>query len=231
MDLELSVVLASPLFCGIEEGEARSMLQCLSARTVEYGKGQTVLEAGETVSSVGLVLSGRFCVVREDYWGRRDLLAQLGPGELFAESFACVPGAPLTVSVTADAAGAVLFLDVGRVMGICPSACPFHARLLRNLLAVLARKNLGMNEKLTHMARRTTREKLLSYLSAQAARRGSARFDIPFDRQALADYLAVDRSAMSAELGKLRREGVIDFHRERFEMKTSEGPTENGGPQ
>ena len=134
----------------------------------------------------------------------------------FAETFACAAGTAMTVSVLADSDCEVLFLNVKRILTVCPTACSHHSRVIRNLLADMAGKNLACNEKLLHMAQRTTRAKLLSYFSAMAQKQNSARFDIPFSRQELADYLSVDRSAMSAELGRLRDEGVLTFSRSHF---------------
>ena len=144
------------------------------------------------------------------------------PGQTFAEVFACAPGAVLNVSVEAESAVTVMFLRVRRVLSVCPSACSHHSRIIRNLLGELAEKNLRLNEKLTHMGQRTTRAKLMSYFSAEAQRRGGYEFDIPFSRQQLADYLGVERSGLSLELGKMRREGLLDFHKSHFLLKTPE---------
>ena len=130
-------------------------------------------------------------------------------------------GVTLGVSVVAAEASAVMFMNVRRVLTTCGSACEFHSRLVRNLLSVLAEKNLRFNDKLTHMTQRTTRQKLLSYLSAESLRQGASEFDIPFDRQQLADYLSVDRSAMSNELCRMRDEGLLGFRRNHFVLRQS----------
>ena len=159
-------------------------------------------------SRLGLVLEGHVHIIREDFWGNRSIVGLAGPGEVFAESYA-LAGEPLEVSVLAAAPGAALFLEADGLT---------DARLTANLLHLLARKNLMLTRKMRHMARRTTRDKLLSYLSAQALAAGSSEFDIPMDCQQLADYLAVDRSAMSAALGKLRDEGVLTFRKNHFRL-------------
>ncbi len=192
------------------------MLNCLSPKILSFPRGAYLLRAGAPCSSAGLLLSGRALIIQEDFWGNRNVLAALTPGQIFAESFACASGTPLTVSVAAEEDVRAAFLDFQRMLAACPSSCPCHSRLLRNLLAVLAEKNLSLNEKLTHMGQRTTRDKLLSYLSAQARRQGSPRFRILFSRQQLADYLCVDRSGLSAELGRLRDEGMLSFQRDQF---------------
>ena len=212
------VLQASPLFSGISREELAAMLTCLGARTESFSKGVRLLRAGDTAEEVGLVLAGSVLVVQEDIWGNRSILSKIGPGQTFAEVFACAPGAVLNVSVEAQSAGTVLFLRIKRVLSVCPSACAHHGRMVRNLLGELAEKNLQLNEKLTHMARRTTRAKLLSYFSAEARRRGSYEFDIPFSRQQLADYLAVERSGLSLELGKMRDEGLLTFHKSHIRL-------------
>ncbi len=162
------------------------------------------------------MLAGSALIVQEDIWGNRNILSKSGPGQTFAEVFACAPGAVLNVSVEAESAVTVMFLRIRRVLSVCPSACSHHSRIIRNLLGELAEKNLRLNEKLTHMGQRTTRAKLMSYFSAEVQRRGSYEFDIPFSRQQLADYLGVERSGLSLELGKMRDEGLLDFHKTTF---------------
>ena len=139
-------------------------------------------------------------------------------GQLFAEAFACSPGAVLNIAVAAEAPCTVLFLNVRRILTMCPTTCAHHSRMIRNLLSDLAGKNLRFTEKLTHMGQRTTREKLLSYLSAEAQRCGDAEFDIPYSRQQLADYLSVERSGLSAELCRMRDEGILAFHKNHFKL-------------
>ena len=168
------------LFSGISDDELAAMLSCLGARIDTFPKGSRLLRAGEAVEEVGLVLAGSALIVQEDIWGNRNILSKTGPGQTFAEVFACAPGAVLNVSVEAESAVTVMFLHIRRVLSVCPSACSHHSRIIRNLLGELAEKNLRLNEKLTHMGQRTTRAKLMSYFSAEAQRRGGYKFDIPF---------------------------------------------------
>ena len=206
-----------PLFAGIQEAELAGLLDCIGAQEKQFQKGELLLHRGDWTESLGLVLSGTVQVIREDFWGNRSVVGLVEPGEIFAESYA-LAGQPLEVSVQAVSAGAVLFLKAERMVSGCGQVCGFHERLSRNLLSLLARKNLMLTEKMRHMARKTTREKLLSYLSAQSVRAGSPEFHIPMDRQQLADFLGVERSAMSATLGRLRDEGVLEFHRNHFRL-------------
>lgn len=218
-DADLGIVARSALFADIEPAEARALLGCLGAVERSYAKGERALRAGDRTSALGLVLEGAVRIEREDYWGTRSIIARIGSGRTFGEAFACAPELPCDVSAVAVEDGTrVLFLNAGKVMTTCPSSCAFHARLARNLLAVLARRAHGLTRKIDHVSKRTTRGKLLAYLSDEAARAGADEFSIPFDRQELADYLAVDRSAMCAELSRMRRDGVIDYRRERFRL-------------
>ena len=164
-----SVLHMAALFSGISDEELTAMLSCLGARIGTFPKGSRLLRAGESVEEVGLVLAGSALIVQEDIWGNRNILSKTGPGQTFAEVFACAPGAVLNVSVEAESTMTVMFLHIRRVLSVCPSACSHHSRIIRNLLGELAEKNLRLNEKLTHMGQRTTRAKLMSYFSAGAA--------------------------------------------------------------
>lgn len=219
MEKYLSVLKRSRLFAGITESEITAMLQCLSAAVRIYDKGDCVLRRGETVSSVAMLLEGSIHIQKEDYWGNLSILSEIAPGEIFGEVYACLGNEEMLNSAVAVQTSRVLFLDMKRVITMCPSACRFHGRLIRNLLSVMAWKNRMLTGKLEHMARRTMREKLLSYLSEQSLKAGSPSFYIPFNRQQLADYLSVDRSAMSKELGKMRDEGILAFEKNHFILK------------
>ena len=212
----LSVIRSSQLFLGITEEEIAAMLTCLDAKTESFPKDTFLLRAGDTTESIGLVLSGSVLIIQEDIWGNRNTLSRTAPGQTYAAAFACAPSSGSNVSVVTETPTTVLFLNVKRLLTVCPSACAHHSRIIRNLLSDLAGKNLLLNEKLTHIAQRTTRGKLMSYLSAEAQRRGAVEFDIPFSRQQLADFLAVERSGLSLELGKMKKEGLLDYHKEHF---------------
>ena len=216
----LPIIRSSTLFSGISEEELTAMLTCLETKTESFPKDTFLLRAGDTAESIGLVLSGSVLIVQEDIWGNRNILSKAGAGQTFAAAYACAPGSVLHVSVVAETPVTAMFLNVKRVLNVCPSACEHHSRIIRNLLGELAEKNLRFGEKLTHMGQRTTRAKLMSYFSAEAQRLGTYEFDIPFSRQQLADYLAVERSGLSQELGKMRSEGLLDFYKSHFVLKT-----------
>ena len=207
---------ACPLFEGVSREDTATMLQCMQARLVDVAKGEAVFRAGEPAEYVGILLSGGVRVFRDDFDGNRTIHAAMQSGDLFGETFACAGVGRLTVTAEADRPSRALLIRMRRLIETCPSACAFHNRVVMNLLKVMAVKNLMLNQKLEITSRRTTRGKLLAYLSAQARAAGSDSFVIPFDRQGLADYLGVDRSALSAEIGKLRREGVIESERSAF---------------
>lgn len=219
MERYLSTICQSPLFNGIQPAEVKEMLDCLDARVRTYAKGATVLHAGKATTLMGLVLEGSVRLENVDYWGNRTIRASADPGQTFAEVYACEPSLPLDVNVVATAAATtILMMDVGKITTLCSSSCVFHAKLIRNLLGAVARRAYALTRKIEHTSRRSTRDKLLSYLSDQARKSKGAVFSIPYDRQELADYLAVDRSAMCAELSRMRKEGLIDYYRNRFEI-------------
>ncbi|MGI6033378.1 MAG: Crp/Fnr family transcriptional regulator [Coriobacteriales bacterium] len=205
-----------PLFRGISALELSAMFGCLDTRRKSYEKGDFIFRRGDATDVLGLVLGGRVRIERVDVWGNTSVMGQAGPGAVFAEVFAVLPDEPMRVDVIAEVPCELLFLNVKRALSPCAKACPQHARLAGNLVRTMARKNLGLSEKIACQAPRTIRGKLLVYLSTQAQAAGTREFDIPFDRQQLADYLGVDRSALSAELGRMRDDGLLETHRSHF---------------
>ena len=161
-----------------------------------------------------------FHIDREDYWGNNSILADVSAGELLGEVYSFLDDEPVRINAVAVKDSTVLLLDVKKIFQVCSTVCPDHAQLIRNFAYVLAVKNRELTRKLEHMSQRTTRDKLLSYLSDQSLKQDSSCFEIPFNRQQLADFLAVGfESAMSKELGKLRDEGILEFNKNHFELK------------
>ena len=218
MEQYLFILRNSPFFQGMTEEEILSILHCVSATVLRKKKDEYILRIGDSTESMGLVLSGSVLVLQEDLWGHRNIMHRIGPGEYFAEPFAATAGSVLNVSVVADEDTELMLLNMERFLRTCPHACAHHGRMVRNLVSVMAKRVLDLNEKLTHMAKRSTREKLLSYLSAESMRQGKLSFTIPYDRQQLADYLSVERAAMSVELSKLQKEGLLKTNRNYFEL-------------
>lgn len=211
------------LFGGTPEEEIRGMLKCLGAEQKHFSKGTVICHAGNVVQSLGMVLSGSVHIENDDFWGNKSLLDCIGPGQVFAETYACVPGEPLMVDVVAAKTCDILFLNTGRLLRTCSSACPHHRKLIQNLLAISSQKNLNLSRRILHTSSKSIRGRLLSYLSFQATRQGSPDFTIPFNRQQLADYLSVDRSAMSNELGKMQKEGLLTTDKNHFCLKMGGG--------
>lgn len=204
------------LFRGTSPDQVQSMLECLSAEERHYSKGKVIYHAGDITQSMGMVISGSVYIENNDFWGNRSVLDSVGPGQVFAETYSCVPGEPLMVSVLAAEETTILFLNTGRLLDTCSSTCPHHSKIIRNLLTISAQKNLNLSRRIFHTSPKSIKGKLLSYLSFQAARQGSYDFSIPFNRQQLADYLGVDRSALSNEISKMQKEGLLKTNRNRF---------------
>ena len=198
--MEESLLMQSALFRGISLEEAAAVLQCLQAVERSYPKGTLICRQGEPVQAAGLLLSGEVHIVQDDLWGKESILSRVGPGELFSEAYAAVPGTVSLVNAIAARESRVLLLSVARAMQPCAHACPFHGQLVRNFLACMAEKNLRLAQKITHTLPKTIRGRVLSYLSAEAIRQGGRSFTIPFSRQQLADYLCVERSAFSLKV-------------------------------
>ena len=210
------------LFDGIDPQEMRALMGCLRPVKRSYHKNEVIWHEGDRVHTVGLVAEGAVLILRDDFWGNRSILGEAVAGDLFGESYACVPGQPVTVSVLAAEDSTIVFLEIAQALAVCGQACTFHLRLVQNLMQILAQKNLMLSRKIDHISRHSTREKLLAYLSYHAQEKGNSTFDIPFNRQELADYLSVDRSALSQELGRMKRDGLIDFTRSHFTLLSGE---------
>ena len=206
------------LFEGIELEDLSAMLTCIGGHTLNVSKGQPIYREGDPATHVGMVLSGAVRLVREDYYGNRSIVAHISPAELFGETYACAGITSLPVSIVADEDSTVLLMDCRRITTTCSSACSFHNRIIFNLLRLVATKNLVFDQKIQVTSKRTTREKLMTYLLNQAKLQDSNSFTIPYDRQELADYLEVDRSGLSAEISKLRREGVLESEKQFFRL-------------
>lgn len=219
--MQTDVLLESALFRGIQSDEAKEMLGCLGAEHRNFDKNDRIFRAGDTVTELGLVLTGSILIQNNDFWGNTTVLDHVIPGQIFAETYACT-GEPLMVDTVAAEAAEVLFLNVGRVLQTCPQACAHHSKLIRNLLFLSARKNLNLSRKIFHTTSKSIRGRLLSYLSFQSTRCGSRSFTIPFNRQQLADYLNVDRSALSNELSKMKKDGLLHVDRNHFELLCSQ---------
>ena len=209
-------VKTNPLFQRIPFSDFEQMLNCLSAKKVCYEKDDVILLSGDTVNFIGLILSGSVKIIKEDIDGHFTILAKINISEVFGETYACagISQSPVTIQAAEDSE--ILFIDYKRIITSCTSACPFHTMLIENMLKLVSFKNLMLSQKIEILSKRTTREKLMCYFDSQ--RGASKKFTIPFNREELAHYICVDRSAMSNELCKMRDEGLITFNRNHFEL-------------
>ena len=204
------------LFAGSKPDEIQSMLSCLDARERRFARGAYIHRMGDVIKTVGLVIDGSVRIESVDVWGNVSVIGVAGPGGMFGEAYAAVPNEPLMVDIVAAQNCTVLFLSLAKVLATCPHACPHHARASANMTAIIARHSLELSRRILHVAPKTIRGKVLAYLSDISERTGSREFDIPFDRQQLADYLGVDRSALSAELSRMQKAGLIETNRSHF---------------
>lgn len=216
MEQYLSLLANMPLFDRIASEEIPQVLACMQANRKQYPKAMLIRNEGDPADFIGIVLDGTIQVVHFDFRGNRTITASLSAGEMFGESIslAGIPELPFAIQAVSDCV--VLFLRVGQILQ--PGACGFHIRLTQNLLTIVSRKNMMLNSKLRYISRKTTAEKLMSYLDDQAKQHHSNEFTIPFDRQSLADYLGVERSAMAAEISKLQHRGLIETKRSWFKL-------------
>jgi len=207
-----------PLFSGIDEDEIKTLFPCIGVHIKYFRRNEAIISAGDDIKHIGIILDGKVQVLKDDINGNRNILANLGKTELFAEvfSYAGIKKSPVTVST--DTGAVIMFIDFRKIIKSCTSSCIFHSRLIENMLGIIAKKNLSLNEKIECIGQRTIRQKIEAFLTLQMEKAGSSSFEIPFSRAQMAEYLCVDRSAMSAVLSKMRDEGVIRFNRNRFEI-------------
>jgi CRP-like cAMP-binding protein len=214
----LPILKKCPLFLTITEQDILALLHCLNGKKKKFKKDDFIFMPDDEISCVGIILSGAIHVEQDDFWGNRTIVSRLGPSELFGEVFAFSESKNLLVSITAAQDCEIVLIDYKKIIKTCSSACNFHSRLILNILQNFANQNIALISKMEFISQRTTREKLLSYLSTYARSQKNSSFEIPFNRQELADFLSVERSAMSAELGRMRDEGLIVFNKNQFRL-------------
>lgn len=218
MEKYLEILSCCPLFEGIAREHIMKMLNCLGAKVERFDKKYTVVAEGNPAKYIGLMLKGSAQVMQIDYYGNRSIIGNVESSELFLEAFACAGVDSVPVTIVANEPCEIIFIDCAHIVHTCSNNCGFHQQMIFNLMKNLARKNIGFHEKIEITSKRTTRDKLMTYLMMYAKYKGSSRFEIPFDRQELADYLEVDRSGLSAEISKLRKEGVLESNKSFFEL-------------
>lgn len=214
----IPVLKRTRLFAGVGEDDIAAMLSCLQAKFYTYKKGEYVFRQGEHLNNITVLVEGNLHIQRDDYWGNRSIIHSIGIGEMFGEAYVAPDSGAILNDVVAVRDSAVIFFDVARILMVCSSTCKFHSTVVQNLFFAISEKNRKLVQKLAHMEKRSIRKKLISYLSEEAKRQNSGSFTIPFNRQQLADFLSVDRSAMSNELCKMRDEGLLIFEKNKFTL-------------
>ena len=217
----LDILQKSALFSNVNRQDLEKMLSCLLAKIKTYEKNTYIVKASHTFLEVGIVLSGRVNIVKEDYWGNRSILTTLKEGELFGEAFACAQTQYNIFSVVAVEKAKIMFINYEKITSPCQFVCKFHTQIIQNMLQLMAQKNIMLTTKIEHLTQKNTRAKLLSYLSTEAIKQHNHTIIIPFNRQELADFLSVERSAMSAELSRMRKDGLIDYTKNKFILYNS----------
>lgn len=214
----MNFISKTSLFRGCSEEDISIMAEHLDFRSAGYEKGDVIYSSGSIVTDIGLVLSGSVRIEHTDLWGNKSILGITPVGGVFAESYACIPNEPLMVDAVANEDCDILFISVPRLFIPCP-VCGSQNRLIQNLVMISAGKNIQLSRRSLHTSPKTIRGRLFSYFSQQVSAQGSNRIVIPFDRQQLADYLNLDRSALSKELGKMKKDGLIEYHKNTFVIK------------
>lgn len=218
MQKYMEILKRTQLFSGVCDSEISAMLGCLQAKQLTFQKGDYVFREGEYIDTITVLVEGKLLVQHDDFWGNRNIVNMIRVGEMFGEAYVAPESGSLLNDVIAEENSIIVSFDVKRILTICSSSCRFHSMVVQNLFYAISEKNRKLVQKIGHMSKRSTRAKLLSYLSEEAKRHNSSHFSIPFSRQQLADFLCVDRSAMSNELCKMRDEGLLQFDKNEFTL-------------
>jgi CRP-like cAMP-binding protein len=216
---EIETIKASPLFENIQEPDLSAMLDCLGAAVRDYKKSEFIFLEGAELKQIGVVIEGSVYMVKEDVWGEKTILAVMTSGEIFGESFVCGDCDCSTVSFQASADCKILCLSFHRVLCVCRKACAYHNRLVENMVTLIAHKNVKLMEKMAVLSKKSIRDRILTWLSQQVQFYGSKTFLSPLGRLDLADYLCVDRSALTRELSRMKSDGLLDYDKNTFVLK------------
>ena len=206
------------LFRGVSLDKFEKLLSCLNAQIASYKKGDIILMEGDKPVFVGIVLSGTVQIIKENYEGTRTIVAHLGQGDLFQEAICCAKVKESPVSVVADTAVVVVKLEASRILHTCSNCCEFHKTLIENMIEIIARKNLFLQSRIEIMRIKSVRQKVLQYLMAFVSEQNKGFITIPFNREEMADYLCVERSALSHELARMKKDGLIDYRKNTFKL-------------
>ncbi len=222
MEKYISILRNTQLFAGVNDNEISMILDCLQAQYGTYPKDSYVFRQGDDLHHIAVLVKGKLHIQQDDYWGNRSIIHMIDVGDMFGESYSFPNSGPILNDVVVIEDSIVLFLDVQKLLTTCSTACHFHSTVIQNLFFAISDKNRKLVQKLGHISKRSTREKLISYLSEEAKKQNSGSITIPFNRQQLADFLSVDRSAMSNELCRMRDEGLLTFQKNKFVLFAGE---------
>lgn len=220
MEKYFNQIKNSPLFFGMNEDELRGILECFNARIKSFESGEMIIRQSDVITNLYLVLEGGVNIEKDTYWGRRIIITKLGVNDNIAMSFVASKAVESTIDAVAAQDTKLLVLNYEKCTSMCQNACARHKVLINNMFEILAKENLELLQKIENVSQKSIRDKLLTYLSNEARKNKNNSFEIPFNRQDLADYLNIDRSAMSFELSKLQKEGMIEYDRNRFLLKS-----------
>lgn len=208
----------SPVFYGMNDEELKGLLECFHARVRKYQKEEMIIRQGDIISNIYLILDGGVNIEKDSYWGRRIIISRLGKNQNLALSFVGSKNVESSVDAITVEETLVLILSYEKCTSMCQNACTRHKVLINNLFQILSKENIELIQKIENVSQKTIRDKVLTFLSNEAQKNHSNQFDIKFNRQDLADYLNVDRSAMSFELSKLQKERLIKYNKNHFEL-------------
>lgn len=207
------------LFKNVPISEIKIILNCLQPKIKTYKKGEYIYRIGNKINQIGIILSGSVNIERDEFLGNHNIIENIQQGNVFAETYACTPENSLMINVVSAELSEILFLNAEEILKPCSKNCEFHNKIIKNLLTVTSKKNLNLTRKINILTQRTIRDKILSYLSFQSIEHNNLEFEIPFNRQQLADYLCADRSAVSAELSKMQKDNIIIYKKNKFYLK------------
>ena len=210
----------SPVFYGMSEEELKSILECFHARVRTYEEGEMIIRQGEMISNIYLILEGNVNIEKDTYWGRRMIISKLSKNDNIALAFVASKNIETNIDAIAVTKSKLLILSFSKCTSMCQNACTKHKVLINNLFEILSKENIELIQKIENISQKSIRDKLLTYLSNEAKRNKSNVFEIPFNRQDMADYLNIDRSSMSFELSKLQKEGILKFEKNKFELSS-----------
>ncbi|MDQ0204999.1 Crp/Fnr family transcriptional regulator [Pectinatus haikarae] len=216
--MDFSFISKTELFIGLTAVETEHVLSCSQAKIKNYQKGEYIYHSGNKIDTICIVLLGGVHIVYNDAWGNENILNRVTRGQMFAENNACSDEILFTNAVAAETS-TILFLYTEKLLYPCHAICAYHSKVIRNMFLSLGTENIKLKRKISHTTSRSLRQRIISFLSFQATEQKSFCFKINFNRQQLADYLCVDRSAMSNELSKMKKDGLINYEKNVFWIK------------